>query len=56
MGIFVLSQELPHPAGLVLASAAAVAVIAWVLCTKIPALAAICPWRKAPAGPAPTAG
>lgn len=56
MGIFVLSQELPNPAGLVLASAATVVAVAWVLCTKVPAVATICPWRKAPAGPAPTAG
>lgn len=55
MGVFVLSQELPHPAGLILAIAAAVAALVWVLCTKIPALATICPWRKAPAPLAPAA-
>ncbi|WP_417235708.1 sulfite exporter TauE/SafE family protein [Arthrobacter sp.] len=49
MGVFVLAQELPHPAGLILAIAAAAVALVWVLCAKIPALAAICPWRKAPA-------
>lgn len=56
MGVFVLCQELPHAAGLVLAVVAAVAAFIWVLCTKVPAVASICPWRKDPAEPAPAAG
>ena len=55
MGVFVLAQELPHPAGLILAVAAVAAALVWVLCTKIPALAAVCPWRKVPDPLAPAA-
>lgn len=47
MGVFVLAQELPHPAGAFLAAATALLTLAWVLCTKIPTLSAVCPWRNA---------
>ncbi len=47
MGVFVLAQELPHPAGAILAAAMALLTLACVLCTKIPPLSAICPWRNA---------
>lgn len=47
MGVFVLAQELPHPADAILAAAMALLTLTWVLCTKIPPLSAICPWRNA---------
>ncbi|GAA2969306.1 sulfite exporter TauE/SafE family protein [Glutamicibacter sp. BW77] len=46
MGIFVLSQELPHPGGIILALVVVLVAGIVVLCGKVPALAAACPWSK----------